>query len=915
MRTRFIASLVAWCFFATIGLADFLATTDASLLISEPNLQFTPQLFTPFWQNTSATGDLKRDTDGAYHFTLTTPKTSRIQGNVHYQQTSSNSLAVCYTFIPEKETSLNALFIGTSLTLPAWLGCQWITDQKHGELTEEQGALILCSTTTRSLKLVGKQHGQQLTLTFPEPTQIMLQDNRRWDPSFALRIGYNGATRHFQAGTPYTIRFVLTTTSAQKLVLDAPLTLLAGPDWIPLQNDPNILSGSALDFSQMGFTDAPAGRYGRVVARQSHFEFEKKPGITQRFYGANLCFTANFPDPDMAATLAARFARIGYNTIRLHHHDNELVKGSPDGTTINPDNLARLDALMAACISNGLYVTTDLYVSRRVPWRSIGIDRQGTIDMNVFKILIPVHEGAFENLKTFTRQWLGHVNPYTHRRYADEPALAWLAMINEGNFSNFVTLMPNIPEWRQAWRTWLKARQTAEPNTYADISDEIPSNIYTQNRHTTAFLLFLNETENHMMARLKDFLRNEMNCHALVTDRSSWTNHASDQATRAHAYDYVDDHFYVDHPHFIEKPWRLPSRCDNQNPIKNSSLGAQRVVFTRLLDKPFTITEYNYSGPGRFRGVGGIATGTMAALQDWSGIWRFAYTHNREAYQNPQGSAMGYFDLLGDPLSLAAERASLCLFLRRDLEPLQKSYALLLPESDILSLREKMPKNSTDWPWLSWYARMGTWVADTSPANITWSDRFPLVYEKTSNDLRAQILKAPSPLWPIAGDGAVQIDPANGRLILNTPRTCGGFTETGTVTAGCLTFDVGTTAATVWISALDQNPIKKASRLLLTHLTDVQNSGIQYGQHSRQTLLAWGTLPHLVRNGHAHIRLQLAPEKSYRVYTLATNGRRMGELPTKWESDQLYFTAAVDHLTESASLFYEIVAEDPSTGP
>ena len=55
----------------------------------------------------------------------------------------------------------------------------------------------------------------------------------------------------------------------------------------------------------------------------------------------------------------------------------------------------------------------------------------------------------------------------------------------------------------------------------------------------------------------------------------------------------------------------------------------------RLLDKPFTCSEYNYSGPGRFRGVGGILTGCLGALQGWSVIWRFPYSHSQGALAAP----------------------------------------------------------------------------------------------------------------------------------------------------------------------------------------------------------------------------------------------------------------------------------------
>ena len=140
-------------------------------------------------------------------------------------------------------------------------------------------------------------------------------------------------------------------------------------------------------------------------------------------------------------------------------------------------------------------------------------------------------------------------------------------------------------------------------------------------------------------------------------------------------FDYIDDHFYIDHPQFIERSWALPSRCDNTSPVLKGTPGGGHVAFTRLLDKPFAITEYNFSGPGRFRGVGGIMTGCLAALQDWGGVWRFAYSHGNWNMFNPSGA--GYFDLASDPLNQCAERAILCLYLRGDMAPAPQKVAII----------------------------------------------------------------------------------------------------------------------------------------------------------------------------------------------------------------------------------------------
>lgn len=52
-----------------------------------------------------------------------------------------------------------------------------------------------------------------------------------------------------------------------------------------------------------------------------------------------------------------------------------------------------------------------------------------------------------------------------------------------------------------------------------------------------------------------------------------------------------------------------------------------------------------------------------------------------------------------------------------------------------------------------------------------------------------------------------------------------------------------TTGATVFVSSLDGNPIRTSKSLLVTHLTDLQNTGARYAEGARQTLLEWGLCP------------------------------------------------------------------------
>ncbi len=730
---------------------------------------------------------------------------------------------------------------------------------------------------------------------------------------------------------------------------NSPTVITAGADWIPLGPELDIEPGSALDFSTMGFTEAPAGKHGRVIARpDGQFAFADSPDQPRRFYGVNLCFGAQYLSQTEADRLAERLARLGYNALRIHHYERDLTQGQKPTTTLNPQKLDQLDYLLAAMIRRGIYVTTDLYVSRPVPYREVGIDRDGQIPMDTFKILVPVHDGAFENWQRFTRVFLSHVNPYTQRHYAEEPALAWLALINEGNFGNFFKDIQNIPEWKQAWNRWLATRypgrqalatawgqELKENEDPAGQTVALPERLQAEGPRARDCIAFLGETERAMVGRMRAFLRDELGCRALISNASSWTRFTTDQSARS-TYDYVDDHFYVDHPQFLKGSWRLPSKCPNTSPIASGADGGRSITFTRLFDKPFTVTEYNYSGPGRFRGVGGILTGALGALQGWGGIWRFAYSHSREGMFTPR--PMGYFDVASDPLSQAAERASLCLFLRGDLQTAPHSVALVMTEADLATPAPKIPTLAPKWHWLAWVTRVGTQVVPSpekplshtvivplgwqTPASA-YSDKQALSLEPytVSSDRLVTALgdrkvfmpgETPNPEQKYfrAETGEITIDGPHDVLVLDTPRTAGGYAPAGQTvetTRGGVRITVEGGDATVWVSALDAKPIHSSRRLLVTHLTDLQNTDIRYAEAARQTLLEWGHLPHLVRAGKADVSIRLDAPNQYHVWALAPSGKRLAEVPAKVEAGTLRFTGDVaGDPAAGARMIYEV---------
>ena len=399
--------------------------------------------------------------------------------------------------------------------------------------------------------------------------------------------------------------------------------------------------------------------------------------------------------------------------------------------------------------------------------------------------------------------------------------------------------------------------------------------------------------------RVTQFLRGEMGYRGLITNMNNffWSDDPPGEKVRAEAFDYSDDHFYVDHPRFIARSWRLPSSCPNTNPLQGTDRGTQRLASTRPWGLPFTITEYNFSAPGRFRGVGGILTGALGARQDWAGLLRFAWTHGRHGLTHAKG--LGYFDMSGDPLGLAAERASICLFLRGDLAPAEAAYAFVLPPAKAADTKATPGSLAPYWDadWAAWHVRLGMCVADAAPAGVKTAAVYPAVPSAATLD---EIRRLPT--------GGVRIDAEAGSFTLDTPRTAGGFAEGGVVAAGPFRADLGTVPATIWASALDGAPLAASSRILLTHLTDVQNSGIRYADAGKRILLDWGTLPHLMRAGRAEVSLVLA-DGDWTVWALAPTGRRLRAVPAVRRDGRLAFTADVAADPAHATYLYELVRE------
>ncbi len=361
-------------------------------------------LYDSQWTSAQATADPQNaGTETTQRFRIAVPGAGTVSGEAKITADSKN-LNAAYILTPDRDVALNSLHVAANFDVAALAGARWVADGQSGLFPKDFGATSLFNGSIRSLKLE-LPTGARLEFTFPKPTAVLLQDNRQWDPTFVIRIHRSSSQQQpFKKGIPVAIGFVLSAPGGVAVQHDRPVTIVADQDWIPLRLELDIAPDSALDFSAMGLQDAPAGKHGWLHANtDGTFSFERQPGKPVRFYGVNLCFSAHYITHDQSDQLAERLVRLGYNTVRLHHYESELTDRSPDRTQLNEEKLDQLDYLIAALIRRGIYVTTDLFVSRPVDIARLAPDFAGSRGnaMNGFKVLAALQPQAYENWKTF----------------------------------------------------------------------------------------------------------------------------------------------------------------------------------------------------------------------------------------------------------------------------------------------------------------------------------------------------------------------------------------------------------------------------------------------------------------------------------------------------------------------------------
>lgn len=497
-----------------------------------------------------------------------------------------------------------------------------------------------------------------------------------------------------------------------------------------------------LDFSHL--LDAPAGKHGFVQVKDGHLAFED--GKRVRFLGFNIAARSNTPDHATAEKLAARFASLGVNVIRLHAADAPIgdeprswssCREAPlldyeKGTSrlFNPEGLDRFDYLIAQLKARGIYLHIDLIVAR--PFlEGDGLDYPGSVP-SCMKRYPMYNPRLIELQKEYTRELLCHVNPYTGLALKDDPAVMTVQINNEesaikGNsgsdqgenmrpyreevgrrFGDFLLRKYGSREaLREAWTLEgicslgddedpaAGTVRGIEGGFYQSVGEPMGSWDAAEGPARYADWMEFGIRQNRSFYQeYMDYLRSLGVKVPIVT--SNLVAGAADACGHAGG-DVIENNSYFNHPILpVQNETYMvagPAEYVSTNPLTMQlGIGSMATTLLSLASvaivegKPFMLSEWNEYGEHPFHSTAFMHTVAYACLNDWDGLILYNFHTSEKPDDQPADEIWNIFDAYNDPAVICQWGYLTSVFLRGIISPARSRVDVVYTQNDLTVL-------------------------------------------------------------------------------------------------------------------------------------------------------------------------------------------------------------------------------------
>lgn len=433
---------------------------------------------------------------------------------------------------------------------------------------------------------------------------------------------------------------------------------------------PNIIDWktSPVDLSFLNAPERPAGKRGFIKAKGEQLVFED--GTVARFWGTNISAFTIFGTPkDNVKLQAKRLSELGFNLVRIHHFDslwvNPNIFGQQSNSTqkINEDAMDKVDWWIKCLKDEGIYVWLDLHVERHLKsddaitnFDEITKGKE-SVDLKGYNYVNP---SIVKAMQAFNEAYVGHINPYTKTRLADEPAIAAMLITNENDvtnhFGNVLLSDKNVPEHNK--RYMAAAEQFAKANL-------LPVDTTWRSWEHGPSKLFLNHLEHQFNTQMTTHLRGLGVKVPLVTT-STWGNNPLSALPALSAGDMIDAHAYQ------------PYGALEKNPVYSPNL-IHWLSAAQVVEKPMSVTEWNaepFPLPDRHNLP--MLMASQASSQGWDAMMQYAYSQEPLSMPTQWQGRPSNWHAYNDPALLATMPAAALMYRRQDIPEAKTTYILKL---------------------------------------------------------------------------------------------------------------------------------------------------------------------------------------------------------------------------------------------
>jgi len=559
---------------------------------------------------------------------------------------------------------------------------------------------------------------------------------------------------------------------------------------------------SPVDLSFLNAPEKPAGKRGFLKVVKDKLIFED--GTPVRFWGTNLTAHALFGTTrENVKRQARRLSELGFNLVRLHHHDSPWVnpnifgdQNSQDTQTLSPAMLEKLDWWIKCLKDEGIYIWLDLHVQRNLkPGDRIdGFDEiaagKPLADLRGYNYVNPSIQHA---MKRFNEAYVNRGNLYTGIRYKDDPAIVAMLITNENDvtqhFGNRLLPDKNVPRHNALYKS--------QADSFAAANGLARNKTWRSWEHGPS-KLFLNDLERRFGAEMIAHLRAQGVKVPIVTT-STWGYNPLSSLPALTAGNIVDVHSYGGIGEL------------ERNPVYAANL-MHWIAAAQVAGKPLSVTEWNVEAfPAPDRHSVPLYLAASASHQGWDALMQYAYS---QVPLDARGSASNW-NAFNDPALVATLPAAALLFRRGDVREASSIYAFS-PGKEQLFNQSISPKDAIA---LRTAAEKGKLVIALPPTpELPW-------LEKSAIPAGAKVIADPHQSL-IHGDAAETVSDTGelrrnweqGIYAIDAPRTQAAMGWIGGKKISLADVEISaiTRNATVAVQSLDENPISKSGAILIS---------------------------------------------------------------------------------------------------